>query len=433
MDFVTVSSVLDGKHDGEEVHLRGWLYNKRSSGGLQFLILRDGTGVIQCVANRGIVGEEVFNEIEGLTDESALELSGVVRKDPRAPDGYEVSVKGLGTVFRAQSGYPITKKYHGPEFLFDLRHLYIRDLKVQTVLRIRSKFLEIARDWFRENGYTEAHSPSFITAACEGGSTLFEVKYFDQVAYLSQSWQLYAEATIATLGDIYTVAPSFRAERSRTRRHLAEYWHMEVERPWCDLNGIMNVGDELNSYVCRRLSSEMARELQSLGRDPRDFDKVEPPFPKITYDEAVEILQKDGVEVKWGDDFGWQQEEPLTKHFDRPFWVTYYPKGVKAFYHKPNPLRPEVTLSADLLAPEGYGEIVGGGQRIHDYDELMQRIREENLNPEDYSWYLDLRRYGSVPHAGFGQGVERTLMWICKLSHIREAIAFPRMMSRVTP
>jgi asparaginyl-tRNA synthetase len=434
MDFVRISSILDGEHEGEEVRLRGWIYNKRSSGGLQFLILRDGTGVIQCVANRAEVGDETFNELDGLPVESALDLSGIVKRDPRAPDGYEVSVKNLGMIYRAQSGYPITKKYHGPEFLFDQRHLYIRDPKVQTILRMRSKFLEIARDWFRENGYTEAHSPSFITAACEGGSTLFEVKYFDQVAYLSQSWQLYAEATIATLGDIYTVAPSFRAERSRTRRHLAEYWHMEVERPWCDLEGIMKVGDELNSYVCRRLTSEMPRELKSLGRDPKDLDKVEPPFPRITYDEAVETLQKDGVEVKWGDDFdGRLHEEPLTRHFDRPFWVTYYPKGVKAFYHKPDPERPEVTLSADLLAPEGYGEIIGGGQRIHDYDELMQRVREENLNPEDYSWYLDLRRYGSVPHAGFGQGVERTLMWICKLSHIREAIAFPRMMSRVTP
>jgi len=434
MDFVRVSSILDGEHEGEEVHLRGWIYNKRSSGGLQFLILRDGTGVIQCVVNKEEAEEDAFNKIDGLPVESALELSGVVKKDPRAPDGYEVSVKGLGTVYRAQSGYPLTKKYHGTEFLFDQRHLYIRDPKVQTILRMRSKFLEIARDWFNEKGYMEHQSPSFITAACEGGSTLFEVKYFDRTAYLSQSWQLYAEAVIATLGDIYTIAPSFRAERSRTRRHLAEYWHMEVERPWCDLDGIMKVGEELNSYICRRLASEMERELRSFDRDPKDFDKVEPPFPRVNYDEAVEMLQKDGVEVRWGDDFdGRRHEEPLTKHFDRPFWVTHYPKGVKAFYHKPDPKRTEVTLSADLLAPEGYGEIIGGGQRIHDYDELMQRIHEENLNPEDYSWYLDLRRYGSVPHSGFGQGVERTLMWICKLSHIREAIAFPRMMSRVTP
>jgi len=434
MSFVSVSSILDGKHEDEEVHLRGWLYNKRSSGGLQFLILRDGTGVIQCVINKGEAGDEVFNKVEELPVESALELSGLVRKEPRAPGGYEVSIKGLGTVYPAQLGYPMTKKYHGPEFLFDERHLYIRDPKVQLILRMRSKFLDAARDWFKEKGYTEHQSPSFITAACEGGSTLFEVKYFDQTAYLSQSWQLYAEAAIATLGDIYTVAPSFRAERSRTRRHLAEYWHMEVERPWCDLEGIMKVGEELNSYICRRLSSEMEQELQTLGRNPKDFDRVEPPFPRITYDEAVELLQKDGVEVKWGDDFdGRRHEEPLTRHFDRPFWVTHYPKGVKAFYHKPDPKRPTVTLSADLLAPEGYGEIIGGGQRIHDYDELMQRIHEENLNPNDYSWYLDLRRYGSVPHSGFGQGVERTLMWICKLSHIREAIAFPRMMNRITP
>jgi len=432
MSFASVSSILDGKHEGEEVRLRGWLYNKRSSGGLQFLTLRDSTGVIQCVVNKGEVGDNVFNEIEGLTDESALELTGIVKQESRAPSGYEVSVNGLGKVYRAESGYPISKKFHGPEFLLDYRHLSVRDPKMQMILRVRSKFLEIARDWFKENNYTEHQSPSFITAACEGGSTLFEVKYFDQTAYLSQSWQLYAEAAMVPLGDIYTIAPSFRAERSRTRRHLAEYWHMEVERPWCDLEGIMKVGDELNTYICRRFSSEMLRELKSFGRNPKDLDKVEPPFPRITYDEALELLQKDGVQVKWGDDFGWQQEEPLTRHFDRPFWVTHFPKGVKAFYHKPDPKRPEVTLSADLLAP-GVGEIIGGGQRIHDYDELMQRIHEENLNPDDYSWYLDLRRYGSVPHSGFGQGVERTLVWIFKLSHIREAIAFPRMMRRLTP
>ncbi|MFB0544054.1 MAG: amino acid--tRNA ligase-related protein, partial [Candidatus Bathyarchaeia archaeon] len=351
MGFTKVSSILDGEHEDEEVHLRGWLDNKRSSGGIQFLILRDGTGAIQCVLNRDEVGEETFNEIEGLPVESALEFSGVVKKDPRAPGGYEVSIKGIGNIYKAQGGYPITKKFHGPEFLLDRRHLYIRDPKMQTILRVRSKFLEVVRDWFRENGYTEAHSPSFITAACEGGSTLFEVKYFDETAYLTQSWQLYAEASIATLGDIYTIAPSFRAERSRTRRHLTEYWHIEVERPWCDLEGIMKVGDELNSYVCRRLASEMERELKSLDRDPRDFDKVEPPFPRITYDEAVETLQKEGVEVTWGDDFGYMQERPLTEHFEVPFWVTHYPKGVKAFYHKPDPKRSEVTLSADLLAP----------------------------------------------------------------------------------
>jgi len=433
IEFIGISSILEGRHEGEEVHLRGWLYHKRSTGGLQFLIIRDGTGVIQCVLNRSDVGEEVFEEIERLPVESALELHGVVKRDPRAPGGYEVSVKGFGKIYRAQRGYPITKKYHGPEFLLDHRHLYIREPKIQTVLRIRSKFLEAARDWFREHGYTEAHSPIFITAACEGGSTLFEVKYFDQTAYLSQSWQLYAEAMISTLGDIYTIAPSFRAERSRTRRHLTEYWHLEVERPWCDLEGIMEVGDELVSYICRRVASEMGRELKRLGRDPRYFDKMEPPFPRITYDEAVEILEKDGIEVEWGDDFGWQQEKPLTEHFETPFWVTHFPKGVKAFYHKPDPKRPEVTLSADLLAPEGIGEIIGGGQRIDDYEELLQRIHEEGLNPEDYSWYLDLRRYGSVPHSGFGLGVERALMWICKLDHIRDAIAFPRLLNRVFP
>jgi len=395
--------------------------------------LRDGKGIIQCVLNRETVGEEVFTKVENLPLESAIEIEGVVKKDSRSPGGYEVSVTRLGSIYPAQQGYPISKKFHGPEFLLDYRHLFIRNPKMQTILRVRAKFLDLARDWFRENGFTEAHSPTFITAACEGGSTLFEVKYFDQKAYLSQSWQLYAEAAIATLGDIYTIAPSFRAEASRTRRHLTEYWHMEVESPWCDLKGMLKVGDELNSYICHRLASEMPRELKSLGRDPKDLEKVQPPFPAIKYDEALELLKKDGVEATWGEDFGWQQERPLTMHFDVPFWVTHFPKGIKAFYHMPDPDRPEVTLSADLLAPEGIGEIIGCGQRTHDYDQLMQRIHEENLSPSDYSWYLDLRRYGSVPHSGFGQGVERTLLWICKLSHIRDAIAFPRLMNRVSP
>ena len=432
IEFLRISSILDGKSEGEEVHLRGWLYNKRSSGGLLFLIIRDGTGVIQCVLNRESVGDQTFDDIDKLPVESALELSGVARKDPRAPGAYEVSIRSFGSIYKAQSGYPISKKYHGPEFLLDLRHLFIRNPKLQTILRIRSKLLEAARDWFEENNYTEAHSPSFITAACEGGSTLFEVKYFDQKAYLSQSWQLYAEASIAVLGDIYTIAPSFRAEASRTRRHLTEYWHLEVERPWCDLDEILKVGDELNSYICHKLASEMGRELRSLGRDPKDLEKVQPPFPRITYDEALEMLRKDGHEISWGDDFGWQQEQPLIKHFDTPCWVTHFPKGIKAFYHKPDPIRPNVTLSADLLAP-GIGEIIGCGQRIHDYNELLQRMHEENLSEQDYSWYLDLRRYGSVPHSGFGQGVERTIVWICKLSHIRDAIAFPRLMNRVFP
>ncbi|MCD6479690.1 asparagine--tRNA ligase [Candidatus Bathyarchaeota archaeon] len=434
MPLVDIASILDGEHDGEEVTIRGWMYNHRSSGGIQFLMVRDGSGVIQCTLPRDRVPEETYKRVEKLPLESVVELKGVVKVDERAPNGRELSITEVVNLWEAQPGYPITRKRHGVDFLLDHRHLYIRDPKMQAILRIRSKVLEAARDWLREHGYTETHSPSFITAACEGGSTLFSVDYFGRKdVYLTQSWQLYAEALIYTLGKIYTIAPSFRAEKSRTRRHLAEYWHLEVEEPWTDLWGIMKVGDELVTHICHRVAEEMSRELKSLGRDPKELLRLEPPYPRITYDEALEILRKDGIELEWGDDFGWREEEPLTRHFDTPFWVTHFPIGVKAFYHKPDPKRPEVTLSADMLAPEGYGEIIGGGQRIDDYEELLTRIVEEGLNPEDYSWYLDLRKWGSVPHSGFGLGVERLIMWICHLDHIRDAIPFPRDVRRVFP
>jgi len=432
--FVDIAGILDGAHDGEEAAVRGWMYNKRSSGGIQFLMVRDGTGVVQCTLNRSSVDPETFNRVERLPLESVVELEGVVKVDERAPNGRELSVNNVGGVIESQPGYPITRKRHGVEFLLDHRHLYVRDPKLQTILRLRSKFMEAARNWFTERGYTETQSPMFITAACEGGSTLFEVKYFDREGvYLSQSWQLYAEAMISSLGKIYTIAPSFRAEPSRTRRHLTEYWHLEVEEPWTDLDGILKVGDELVAHIGHTLAREMPRELKAVGRDPEDLLRLETPFPRITYDEAVETLQGGGVEMLWGDDFGWQQEGPLTRHFDQPFWVVGFPTGIKPFYHMPDPKRPEVTLSGDMMAPEGYGEIIGGGQRIHDYDQLMERIHEDNLDPEDYSWYLDLRRWGTVPHSGFGLGIERVLMWMCKLDHIRNTIPFPRDPRRVFP
>jgi asparaginyl-tRNA synthetase len=300
-------------------------------------------------------------------------------------------------------------------------------------MRIRAKLLQAAREWFEKHGYTEVQVPIIITAACEGGSTLFEVKYFDQKAYLTQSWQLYAEAVIASLGKIFTIAPSFRAEKSRTRRHLTEYWHLEAEMPWCDLEELMKIEEELLVFICHKIAKDMEEELKTLKRNPEDLLKIKKPFKRITYDEVVEILKKEGIKFEWGDDLAWQQEKVLAKKFDKPFFVTHYPKGVKAFYHKPDPKRPEVTLSVDLLAPEGYGEITGGGQRIHDLEELMKRIKEEKLNPKDYEWYIDLRKFGSVPHSGFGLGVERTLAWICKLDHIRDAILFPRLINRVYP
>ena len=432
--LVDVADVLDGEHDGEQVALRGWLYNSRSSGGIQFLEVRDGTGVIQCTLDRGSVDDVTYDSVEKLPLESTLELEGVVNKDKRAPFGREVSVNNVCRVSVAQPDYPITKKEHGVEFLMDNRHLYVRNPKVQAMMRIRAKFLQAARCWFEGHGYTETQSPSFMTASVEGGSTLFSVEYFGRPGvYLSQSWQLYAEAMIATLGKIYTIAPSFRAEASRTRQHLTEYWHMEMEVPWAGLSDIMEVGDELVTHIAHTLAEEMPRELRIVGRDPADLLKLEPPFPRITYDEAVELLNGKGVEMYWGDDFGRTQEEPLSRNFEQPVWVVGFPTGIKPFYHMPNPEKPDVTLSADLIAPEGYSEIIGGGQRVHDYEQLLQRIHEDGLDPTNYSWYLDLRRWGTVPHSGFGLGVERVIMWMAKQDHIRDTIPFPRDMRRVFP
>jgi len=433
MKAIDVASILSGRYTDEKVLIRGWLHNMRSSGGIHFLLIRDGTGVIQCTMKKDMVRDEIFDEAKDLTQESSLEILGTVREDKRAPGGYEIKVEYMKVFHRAEEGYPIAKKYHGPDFLLDNRHLWIRSQKMQTILRIRAKFLEAAREWFKAKGFVEFHSPMIITAACEGGATLFPVKYFDREAYLTQSWQLYAEAAIASLGKIYTIAPSFRAERSRTRRHLTEYWHLEVEIPWCNLEGIMKVQEDLLAHILDSLCKEMPKELEYLGRSPDELRGMKPPYERITYDRAVEILNEEGISFEWGEDITWTHEKILTKKFNKPFFITHFPKDVKAFYHKPDPKRLEVTLSADLLAPEGYGEITGGGQRIDDVKELLERMKEENLNPEDYKWYIDLRRYGSVLHSGFGLGVERAISWICKLEHIRDSIAFPRLINRVYP
>ncbi len=432
-EFVTVSKLIEGALEGKTVRLRGWLHNRRSSGGILFVLLRDGSGVLQCTMRRDSVNKETFDLFETLPLESTVEIEGAVRKDDRAPGGYEVSAQKLSVYQKAEENFPIARKYHGPEFLLDNRHLWIRNRRMQATLRVRATVLDAAREWFKLNGYTETQMPTIITAACEGGSTLFEVKYFDTKAYLTQSWQLYAEAMIASLGKIYTIAPSFRAERSRTRRHLTEYWHLEAEAPWYDLHMLMKDEEELLTHICHSIAKSRPNELRLNKREPNDFSKVGPPFPRITYNEAVRILEKCGVQVKWGDDLGWEQEKVLTQQFSSPFFVTHFSKTAKAFYHKVDPSNPEVTLSADLLAPEGYGEITGGGQRIDDIEELMRRIREENLDPESYRWYVDLRRFGSVPHSGFGLGLERTVAWICKLKHIRDATAFPRLINRVYP
>jgi len=432
-EYSTVESILTGGMESRDVKIRGWLHAKRSGGGILFLLVRDGTGIIQCTAKKDQLPEKPFKELEELPRESTLEVSGVVRKDARSPRGYEVSLRDIKVYHRPSEEFPIAMKRHGPEFLLDHRHLWIRSQKMQTILRARAKMLDAARTWLKSNGYTEVQMPTLITAACEGGSTLFEVKYFDQTAYLTQSWQLYAEAAISSLGKIYTVAPSFRAEKSRTRRHLTEYWHLELEAPWVGLEGIMQVQEGLVSSMCHQMAENAQQELRTLGRDLEHLRRIEPPFDKIPYDKAIEMLREEGVELEWGADLGYKEERVLALKFDKPFFITHFPKGVKAFYHMPDPARPEVTLSADLLAPEGYGEITGGGQRIHDLDQLLKRAEEEHLDPKAYGWYVDLRRYGTVPHSGFGMGVERALSWVCKLKHIRDAIAFPRLINRIYP
>lgn len=434
-DFVNVADVLRGKHeDGAEVKVRGWIYTSRSSGGIQFLELRDGSGVIQCTLNKRKVGEETFNKVLKYPLETTLELMGNVKEDSRAPGGWEIHVSGVGAVYVAHLDYPIVKKKQGIEFLMDNRHLYIREPKLQNVFHVRAKFLEAARDYFKENGYTEVQTPMFMTASVEGGSTLFSVEYFDRKGvYLSQSWQLYAEALISSLGNIYTIAPSFRAEPSRTRRHLSEFLHLEVEEPWSTLNDIQDTGDKLVCHIANTLASEIPEKIKKTGRDPEYLASLKAPFPKITYDEAVEIVQSKGVEMYWGDDFGWQQEGPLTEEFETPFWVVGFPSGIKPFYHMPDPKRDEITLSSDLLAPEGYGEIIGGGQRVHNYEQLYQRTIDDGLDPSNYEWYMDLRKWGTVPHSGFGLGVERVLMWMLKLDHIRDTVPFPRDMRRIYP
>jgi asparaginyl-tRNA synthetase len=348
-------------------------------------------------------------------------------------NGYEIQAERVDVLFPAEEGYPIAKKYHGPDFLLDYRHLFIRDEKMQATIRIRTRLMDEARAWLKEHEYLEVQVPILVNAAVEGGSTLFPVQYFDQKAYLSQSWQLYAEAMIASVGKIFTVAPSFRAEKSRTRRHLTEYWHLEVEAPWLELDGLMELEEELVTHMCIQTARQMPGELRILGRDPDKVSALKPPFPRITYTQAVEKIKQQMPNFEWGQDLGYEEEKVLTQEFDSPFFVSRYPKGVKAFYHMPDPKDPRVTLSVDLLAPEGYGEITGGGQRIHITEQLLARIKEENLNPDDYKWYTELRRFGTVPHSGFGMGVERTVAWVCGLEHIRDAIPFPRLINRIYP
>ena len=433
MTVITIEQA--GKFDGQEVTLKGWLYNLRESGKLLFPIFRDGTGIIQgvCALKEN---PEAFEALKGLTQESSVIVAGKIRAEKRAPGGYELGVTKIQIIQKVPEStpFPIQLKEHGVDFLLDHRHLWIRTPRQAAILRIRAEAVRAAREFMDSQGYTLTDAPMFTPAACEGTSTLFEVNYIDeQKAYLTQSGQLYIEATAMALGKVYTFGPTFRAEKSKTRRHLTEFWMLEPEAAYVELDEVMALGEGLVSAIVQSVVKNKSRELETLKRDTRKLENVKPPFPRISYEEAVAVLNKQGNPAKFGDDFGGDEETIISSAFDRPVMVHRYPAAIKAFYMQPDAQRPDLALAFDMLAPEGYGEIIGGSQRIHDYDLLVKRLREHNLPEEAFQWYLDLRRYGSVPHSGFGLGLERTVAWICGTEHIREVIPFPRMIYRVYP
>lgn len=430
---MSISDILDGKLTESEVEIKGWLVNKRSSGGVQFLIIRDGTGFIQATIHKDEVSAKVFEDAERLTQESSVILRGVVKEDKRAPWGYEIRVKDLQIVHLAEREYPLAKKEHGIDFLMNYRQLWIRSPRQTAILRIRAEVVKACRDFLDSRGFVLTDSPIFTPAAVEGTTTLFEVPYFGEKAYLTQSGQLYVEATIAAFGKVYCFGPTFRAEKSKTPRHLTEFWMVEPEMAFCDFEENLKIQEEMVTYIVKTVLEKRRRELETLKRDIAPLQKVEPPFERISYTEAVEMLQKAGFPIQWGEDLGAPHERYISLQFEKPVFVHRYPAKAKAFYMQPDPENPEVVLCADLMAPEGYGEIIGGSQRIHDLKLLERRIEEFGLPKKAYEWYLDLRRYGSVPHSGFGLGIERTVMWICKLKHIRETIPFPRTITRIYP
>lgn len=436
------------KYSGQEVTVQGWVYSRTDKGKLVFLVVRDGSGFVQCVAFKGDLPEALFDQLTRLPQESSVIISGAVREDKRAPGipgGYEIGVKEIKIVQTAAEDYPMALKEHGVDFALDNRHLWIRMPSQWAILRIRGTVISAIREWFELNGFINMDTPILTPAAVEGTTTLFETEYFDEgKAYLSQSGQLYNEANIMAFGKVYCFGPTFRAEKSKTRRHLTEFWMVEPEIAFCDLDGLMEIEEQFVTHILKRILRDRGPELKSLGRDLAKLDKIEPPFPRISYDEAAKVIQelyeketdpdkKELLKFEWGMDFGAPHEAALTNRYEKPVFVYGYPTQVKAFYMEPWPDRPEVCKSVDLLAPEGCGEIIGGSERMSNPELLLQRIHEHGLPEAAYKWYLDLRRYGSVPHSGFGMGLERTVAWICGIEHIREAIAFPRMIKRVYP
>ena len=439
MPLTTIAEI--GQHEGQTVTIRGWLYNLRESGKLLFPIFRDGTGNIQGVVPKSAVAPEVFEAVKNLTQESSVIVEGKVRADKRAPGGYELDVTNIQVLQRVSENdpYPISLKEHGVDFLMEHRHLWIRTPRQAAILRVRAEIIKAARDFFDERGFTLTDPPILTPAACEGTTTLFPVDYFDEQAYLTQSGQLYIEATAAALGKVYSFGPTFRAEKSKTRRHLTEFWMVEPEIAYATLDDLMELAENFISFIVKRCLDRRRPDLQAIGRDLTTLEKIEPPFPRINYDKAVELLQEGHAHGKletrfeYGGDLGSPDETYLSSQFEKPVMVHRYPAKVKAFYMEPDPERPDLALCVDVLAPEGYGEIIGGSQRTASYELLVGRIRQHNLPEEAFKWYLDLRKYGSVPHSGFGMGIERAVAWICGLEHVRETIPFPRMLYRLYP
>ena len=435
----TISEI--GKHDGQSVTIRGWLYNLRESGKLLFPQFRDGSGVIQGVIAKNAVPPEVFDAVKGLTQESSIIVEGKVRADKRAPGGYELDVVNVQVVEKVPENdpFPISLKEHGVDFLMEHRHLWIRTPRQAAILRVRAEIVKAARDFFDDRGFTLTDPPILTPAACEGTTTLFPVDYFDEQAFLTQSGQLYIEATAMALGKVYSFGPTFRAEKSKTRRHLTEFWMVEPEVAYAELEDVMQLAEGLISFIVQRCLEKRRNDLQTIGRDIAKLEKIAAPFPRMTYDEAVKMLQDahaNGVlenKFEYGGDLGSPDETYISSQFDRPVMVHRYPAKVKAFYMEPDPQNPDLALCVDVLAPEGYGEIIGGSQRMGSYDLLLKRIHEHGLPEEAFKWYLDLRKFGGVPHGGFGMGIERAVAWICGLEHVRETIPFPRTLHRLYP
>jgi asparaginyl-tRNA synthetase len=421
-----------GKHEGDEVTIKGWLYNKRSSGKIRFILVRDGTGIIQSVVAKDEISDEIFDAADKVTQESSIILKGKVRKDERAPGGYEIVATSLH-IIQAANNYPIALKEHSVEYLLPLRHLWLRSRKQNAIMRIRHELIKACRHFFDHRGFINADTPILTPASVEGTTTLFPVDYYGDTVYLTQSGQLYNEATIGALGKVYCFGPTFRAEKSKTRRHLTEFWMLEPEVAFLELDGVMDLAEEMTVFIVEQIISNRKVELETLERDIKKLEKITKPFPRITYGEAVAIIQKRFKDFKYGEDFGAPHETAVSENFDKPVFIHHYPAEVKAFYMKRDPNDDSLSLSVDMIGPEGIGELIGGGQREDDHDTLLKRIEERKLPEDAYKWYLDLRKYGTCPHSGFGLGIERTIAWICGTKHVRETIPFPRMLERVYP